>query len=234
MLEVRLKLKKIKQVKLRIALDGFSASGKSLGAKLIARKYNLKLLNSGLLYRYAAFLILKKRPKNKILFLKKNFLKLNYKRLNYINLHSEEISVYASIIAKQKKVRLILKDYQKKFAKKFSKIAIEGRDISTKILNKDPRYDIAFFFKCNLNIAAYRRWKDLKRTNKHIVLSEIKKSLKKRNELDAKRRFSPLIQTKDSIIIRTDILNKKAMVTRMSEEIEKKLFLKYGRNYKTR
>jgi len=229
-----LKLKKIKKTKLCIAFDGFSASGKSLGAKLIAKKYNLKLLNSGLLYRYAAFLILKNKPKNKIAFLKKNFMRLNYKRLASISLHSEEISACASLIAKEKKVRLILKNYQKKFAKKFTRIAIEGRDISTKILNKNPRYDIAFFFKCNLSTAAYRRWMDLKRSNKHIALNEVKKSLKKRNELDVKRRFSPLIRTKDSIIIRTDILNKKAMVTRMSKEIEKKLYLKYGRNYKRR
>ena len=121
-----------------------------------------------------------------------------------------------------------------KFAKKFNRIAIEGRDISTQVLNKNPRYDIAFFFKCNLNTAAYRRWIDLKRSNKLISLAEVKKSLKKRNELDVKRRFSPLIQTKDSIIIRTDILNKKGMVIKMSKEIEKKLLLKYGRNYKTR
>jgi len=228
-----LKLKKINKGKICIAFDGFSASGKSLGSKLIAKKYKLELLNSGLLYRYAAFLILKNKPKNKISFLRKKIAKLNYKYLNSINLHSEEISTYSSIIAKQKRIRLILKEYQKKFAKKFNRIAIEGRDISTKILNKNPRYDIAFFFKCNLNTAAYRRWKDLKRSNKHITLPEVKKSLKKRNQLDVKRRFSPLIQTKDSIIIRTDILNKKGMVIKMSKEIEKKLLLKYGRNYKT-
>lgn len=230
----KLKLKKINKKKLCIAFDGFSASGKSLGSKLIAKKYNLKLLNSGLLYRYAAFLILKNKPKNKFSFLKKKFSKLNYAQLNSINLHSEKISIFSSIIAKQKKIRLILKEYQKNFAKKFSRIAIEGRDISTKILNKDPKYDIAFFFKCNLNTAAYRRWIDLKRLNKQIKLSEVKKSLKKRNELDIKRRFSPLIQTKDSIIIRTDILNKKAMVNKMSKEIEKKLLVKYGGNYKTK
>ena len=128
----------------------------------------------------------------------------------------------------------ILKDFQKKFAKKFNRIAIEGRDISTKILNKNPRYDVAFFFKCNLDTAAYRRWKDLKTSNNQITLKEVKKSLKKRNELDVKRRFSPLIRVKDSIIIRTDILSKKGMVTKMSKEIDKKLLLKYGTNSKGR
>ena len=229
----KLKLKKNNIKKIRLAFDGFSASGKSLGAKLIARKYKLRLLNSGLLYRYAAFLILKNNPKKKISFLKKKFKKLNYKYLTSLNLHSNEISNYTAIIAKQKNVRLVLKKYQKQFAKKYKKIAIEGRDISTKILNKNPRYDLAFFFKCNLNTAAYRRWKDLKSLNSHINFDDVKKSLKKRNELDVKRRFSPLIQSKDSIIIRTDILNKKQMVVKMSNEIEKKLFLKNGK-YKTR
>ena len=64
--------KKNDKKNLCIAFDGFSASGKSLGAKLISKKYKLKLLNSGLLYRYAALLILKNKPKKKLLFLKKN------------------------------------------------------------------------------------------------------------------------------------------------------------------
>ena len=96
-----MKSKKNKKKKLCLAFDGFSASGKSLGAKLIAKKYNLKLLNSGLLYRYAAFLILKTKPKNKILIFKRKFSKLNYKYSTSINLHSEEISSCSSIIAIQ-------------------------------------------------------------------------------------------------------------------------------------
>ena len=229
-----MKLKKINKRELRVAFDGFSASGKSLGAKLISKRYSLKLLNSGLLYRFAAFLILKNKPNKKNPYLKKKFARLNYQYLSSLNLHSEEISSYSSIIAKQKNIRLILRDYQKKFARKFNRIAIEGRDISTKILNDNPRYDISFFFKCNLNTAAYRRWKNLKTSNKQITLNEVKKSLKRRNKLDVSRRFSPLIRSKDSIIIRTDILNKKAMVARMSREIENKLLLKYGRNFKTK
>ena len=66
-----MKSKKTKKIQLRLALDGFSASGKSLGAKLIAKKYKLHLLNSGLLYRFAAFLILKYNPKKKSSFPKK-------------------------------------------------------------------------------------------------------------------------------------------------------------------
>ena len=229
-----MKLKIISKETLVVAIDGSGGSGKSLGAKLISKKYKLNLLNSGLCYRFASFLILKNRPKNKISFLKKKFINLNYKHLNNINLHTQKISDYTAIIAKQRKIREIIKNFQKKFSKKYKRIAIEGRDTASKILNKNPRYDISFFFKCNLNTAARRRWKDLKTSNRLITLKEVKKSLKKRNELDIKRRFSPLIRTKDSIIIRTDILDKKEMIAKMSKEIDKKILLKYGRNIKNR
>ena len=228
-----MKLKKNNR-RLIIAIDGLGGSGKSLGAKLIAKKYKLRLLNSGLCYRFASFLLLKYRPKNKIFFLKKKFKNLNYRSLNNLNLHTQEISNFTAQIAKQKKIRLIIKSFQKKFSNKYQKIAIEGRDSASKILNKNPRYDISFFFKCNLNTAAFRRWKDLKTLNRQITLQEVKESLKKRNDLDIKRRFSPLIQSKDSIIIRTDILSKKEMVVKMSKEIEKKLLVKNERKYRSK
>ena len=56
---------------IQISCDGGAATGKSTGGKMIAKKYKLKFLSSGLLYRYASFLILKHKPKNKITFLKK-------------------------------------------------------------------------------------------------------------------------------------------------------------------
>ena len=52
-----------------VAGDGGAATGKSTGAKMIAKKYNLKFLSSGLLYRYATFMIIKYQPKNKVKFL---------------------------------------------------------------------------------------------------------------------------------------------------------------------
>ena len=218
-----------------MACDGPASSGKSTGSRLISKKYKLHFLSSGLLYRFASYLIIKYKPKKKIPFLKKKFKNLNYKYIEHLNLHTQEIGDYTAILAKQKKVRLILRGFQKKFAKKYKRICIEGRDAASEILKKNPRYDVAFCFKCNLNITSYRRWKDLKKFNNNISLKEVKKSLRTRNKLDTKRRFSALKRVKDSVLIRTDILSKSAMVTRMSKEIEKKILLKkYGRSYKTR
>ena len=204
-------------------MDGGASSGKSTGAKLISKKYKLHFLSSGLLYRYASYLIIKYKPKKKIQFLRKKFKNLNYQHVACLNLHSQKISNYTTAIAKEKKVRSILRLFQKKFAKKYKRVCIEGRDIASEILKKNPRYDVAFYFTCNLNEAAYRRWKELKKYNKKVSLEEVKKTLRIRNVNDKNRRYSPLKRVKDSVLIRSDILTKSAMVAKMSKTIEKKI-----------
>ena len=67
-----------------------------------------------------------------------------------------------------------------------------------------------------------------------MPLKEVKKSLRTRTLLDKKRRHNPLKKVSDAVLIRTDILSKKEMVVKMSKEIDKKLKLKYGRNFKAR
>jgi len=216
---------------LRVACDGESSSGKSTAAKLISKKYKLFCMNSGLLFRYASRLIIKRKPKKIIPFLRKKFRNLNYKHITHLNLHSQEISNHVVFLAKQKKVRQIIRIFQKKIIKQHRQICCEGRDQASTILRKNPRYDVAFYFKCNLNTASLRRWHDLK---KKIPLKEVKKSLRIRTLLDKKRRHNPLKKVADAVLIRTDILNKKAMVAKMSKEIDRKLLLKYGRNFKAR
>ena len=219
-----LKLKKYH--KLIVASDGGAASGKTTGARLISKKYGLKFLSSGLLYRYASYQLLKYKPKDTIFYLKKCFHNLSLKKLNNKNLHLPEISAYSSIIAKKKKIRNILQTFQKKFAKKHSKVCIEGRDIGTVIL---PHADIKFFFKCSLEVAAKRRFKELRKKKKHISFAEVKKDMRIRNNADTMRRNSPLIQAENAVIVQTDKLkNIKGMLNKMSKTIEEKIKKKYG------
>ena len=208
--------KKIKSI--QISCDGGAATGKSTGAKMISKKYNLKFLSSGLLYRYASYIILKNEPKNMISFLNKKFKNLNYKKLDTLNLQTQKISQHSSTIAKVRKVRDILKSYQVKFSKKNKNCCIEGRDISTKIL---PNSDLKFFFKCKIDIAAKRRYKELKKRNKNVKLNDVKKALRIRNLLDTKRKNSPLLKHRDSIEIDTGKLNKQTMMAKMSKHIDK-------------
>ena len=216
---------KFKNKKLQITCDGGAATGKSTGGKLIAKKYNLKFLSSGLLYRYASFILLKYKPKNQVSFLKKKFKKLNYKDLNKIDLHTQEISLKSSIIAKIYKIREILKNYQINFAKKNKRCCIEGRDISTKIL---PNSDVKFFFKCNLNIASFRRYQELKKRNNSIKFKDVKKALRIRNKHDINRKISPLLKHRVAIDIDTGNLNKQVMLVKMSKYLDKEIKRKYG------
>ena len=209
---------KYKNKNIQISCDGGAATGKSTGAKLISKKYGLKFLSSGLLYRYAGFLLLKYNPKNKIKFLKKKFKYLDYSKIKKNNLHTPEISEYTSIIAKNNNIRKILKKYQTNFAIKYKNCCIEGRDISTKIL---PNSDLKFFFKCNLSTASLRRYKELKKINSKIKLKDVKKALRIRNIADSKRKNSPLLKHRDSIEIDTGKLNKQAMLSKMIKNVER-------------
>ena len=202
-----------------IACDGEAASGKSTGAKLISKKYNLLLINTGLFYRYASKLVLDNKPKKVAPFLKKKFKNITYQKVVSQNLFSQNISKYVGILSKQKKVRLIIEDIQKKIIKKNKRTCLEGRDIASNILKRDPKYDVAFYFKCKLDIASKRRWIDLQ---KKVSLKEVKKTLRERTLLDKKRTHNPLIKVKDAILIRSDSLNKVQMLNKMSLEIDKK------------
>ena len=168
---------KYKNKKLQISCDGGAATGKSTGAKMISKKYNLKFLSSGLLYRYAGYLLIKYKPKikNRLNFLIRKFRNLNYKNLEKINLHTQEISNISAKIAKINKIRNILKRYQLNFAKKNKNCCIEGRDISTKIL---PESKVKFFFVCDLNTASKRRFRELRKNSPKLKLHQVKKAIR--------------------------------------------------------
>ena len=119
-------------------------------------------------------------------------------------MHTQEISENSAKIAKIKSIRDVLKKIQVNFSKKNKNCCIEGRDISTKIL---PNSDLKFFFKCNLNIAAKRRYFEIKKERADIKLKDVKKALRIRNILTKIKHF--LLKHRNSIIIDTGKLNKR-------------------------
>ena len=204
--------------KLRIAIDGESGSGKSYGSKIIAKKFKCTLINSGLAYRYASYLIIKYKPKKKIIFVKKKFKKLDYKKLAQLNLHSEKISEHVADLATIKNFRNIIKKWQRKIILKNPRLVVEGRDSATVILKKNPKFDVAFYFDCSLKKSAYRRYIDLK---KKEPLKKVLKNLKNRRKKDRSRKHSALQKHPKSVVIRSDFLSKKEMILKMTKEINK-------------
>ena len=106
----------------------------------------------------------------------------------------------------------------------------EGRDQGLLFKNAD----IKFFFKCSLKIAAKRRFKEFRKTDKKITLKEVESAIKQRNYTDVTRAFMPLRIPPGAVIVSTSSISKKEMFRRISKTVERKLLLKYGRNYKAR
>ena len=215
-------------IKLLITCDSGAGAGKTTASKYLSNKFNLKLLTSGLLYRYIAYkLLTNKETVKKISFLKKITQNINLNSIKKKKLYSPKVTKLTSKIAKIKKVRQLLKKHQLQFAKK-KLVILEGRDMGILF----PKADIKFFFKCSLRVAAKRRYKEFKKNNSNIKLKEVEKAIKLRNSIDTKRKNSPLRIPEGAVIVDTSKINKKQMFDKISRIVEKKLLLKYGRNYK--
>ena len=92
-----------------------------------------------------------------------------------------------------------------------------------------PNADIKFFFKCDLNTAAKRRFKELRKTNSKLKFNDVKKSIKTRNYRDISRKNSPLLKSHDAIIVDTGKVNSiPGMIKKMSGIIDRKIKEKYG------
>ena len=217
-------------VRLLITCDSGAGAGKTTAAKYLSKRFGLNLLTSGLLYRYVAYkLIDSKKIATDVLFLKKITKNINSKLLKNPKLYSPKITEYTSEIAKIKRVRQLLRGYQRKFAAK--KLAIlEGRDMGILF----PNADVKIFFKCSLKVASKRRFKEFKKTNNKITIKNIEKAIGQRNLIDSTRKFSPLRIPLGAVIVDTTKMNKKQMFRRIFKVVEDKLLLKYGRNYKAR
>ena len=217
--------KKIKS--LYIAVDGSSASGKTTASKIISKKFKLKLLSSGKLYRYIAYKIIKNKNKyNKNIIY--NFSKsITEKKLNSKKLYNQNVTNLSSIIAKKKYIRNYLKNYQINFIKKNKFLIIEGRDIASKIL---PNADLKLFFRCSVRKKALRRFKEFKKNNSSIKIKEVEKALKLRDFSDKNRKESPLLFVKGAVLVDTTNLTLKQMNSKIVKLVRNRIKQKIDGN----
>ncbi len=207
-----------------VAIDSPAAAGAGTQAKLIAREYNLLYLDTGKIYRYIGNLKLKQKKKFSYNLIKKKINKINFKDLNNLELLSDRVATSASIISKDKKIREIVRSFQHNCAYnppyKYSGSVLDGRDITSVIMKKAM---FKFYITANINIRAKRRYDEYKKMKKKITYNQVLKSLKNRDYLDINRKYSPLKKTKDSILINTSKLSKKACFRKIKAIIDGKL-----------
>ncbi len=217
-----MKLKK----NLKIAIDSPAAAGAGTQAKLISKHYKLLYLDTGKIYRLLGYYKINNSKRFNSSFIIKKMKNIKITDLKGKKLLTNEVGIAASIIAKNKKIRKLVHNFQIKCAynppKKYNGSCLDGRDITYKII---PNADYKFFITANIKTRAKRRYLELKKLNAKISYNEVLKSIKKRDKSDYNRRISPLKKTKDSILINTTNLSKRACFLKIKKIIDKKLII---------
>ena len=209
---------------IKVAIDSPAAAGAGTLAKSISKHYNLLYLDTGKIYRLIALIKIREKNRLNFKFLKKKIKKLNLKNLQNKELLSDEVGNEASKISKNKNIRKLVHSFQVNYAynppKKFDGSCLDGRDITYKIV---PDADFKFFVTANIRVRAKRRFSELKKLKKKISYSTVLKSIIKRDKSDYNRRISPLKKTKDSILINTSNLSKRACFFKIKKIIDRKI-----------
>jgi len=205
-----------------IAIDGPAGSGKQRIAKYIAKTYNLFHLDSGVLYRRLASMIVKKKIDYKNQFnIKKLIHKIVYlSPRNHKSLRAENIGNITSKIATIPLVRKFINDQQKiivkEMLKQYTGCVIDGRDIGSKVFRGA---EIKLFIEVQTEIRAKRRHKQLIALGEKSIYGQILKEIKLRDKTDRYRKESPLVKPARAIVInnsncfqKTIIQIKKALI----------------------
>jgi CMP/dCMP kinase len=214
----------MKNKKIQIAIDSPAASGAGTQAKLIAKYFNLVYLDTGKLYRILGKIYLKNNQKVNYSIFKKQIKTTKPNELNNKNLLNNNIGMAAAFLAKDKKIRKFVGEYQKMIANKPPKnsqgVCLDGRDITYNIM---PNANVKFFMTASIKIRAKRRFSELKKLKHKITYKEIYQSIKERDKSDFNRKISPLKKTKDSILIDTSHISINKCFEKMKKIILNKI-----------
>ncbi|MBK6860808.1 MAG: (d)CMP kinase [Saprospiraceae bacterium] len=201
-----------------IAVDGFSACGKSTLAKDLAIELNIVYIDSGAMYRAITLYYLEQKKINPDLAIEdlpihqiqidfipglKPQLLLNNKDVTE-EIRQPIVSDLVSEVSAVSKIRKAMVDLQRKIATGKS-IIMDGRDIGSVVF---PNADVKLFVTAEIDTRAHRRYSELKQRGIQQSIEQIKSNLIKRDQIDSTRKDSPLIQTEDAILLDNSHLNR--------------------------
>ncbi|MTI41889.1 (d)CMP kinase [Fulvivirga lutimaris] len=202
--------------KIVVAIDGYSACGKSSTAKQVASILGYTYIDSGAMYRAVTLYfeqnhisltneseIAKALENIDITFLVNAKSGLNETYLNGLNVEEEIRKMYISNKVSQvssiKAVRDAMVAQQRKLGKKKG-VVMDGRDIGT-VVFKDA--ELKVFMVADIYIRGARRQAEYLEKKQLVDLEEILENLKTRDHLDTTREESPLKQAEDAVVVDT-------------------------------
>lgn len=201
-----------------IAIDGPAASGKGTVAKRLARYMGLAYLDTGSIYRAIGFNILEKggNPEDKKTAIQAAK-ELTPGDLKNEHLYDEGVGNAASIISAIPRVREILLQFQRDFAKNPEGAVLDGRDIGTVIC---PDADYKFYITADIAARALRRFKQLQSKGNPVIYEAVLQDLERRDSRDRMRAIAPLKAAEDAIHIDTTTMNEDEVFAKILSSVE--------------
>lgn len=217
------KINDLKKLKLIIALDGYSSSGKSTLAKDLSEVLGILHIDSGAMYRAVTLYFLQKHVSleqekevsQALADITIYFERINEQNTTYLNgnnveqaIRSMQVSNHVSDVAAISEVRRFLVAQQREIAENQS-VIMDGRDIGSVVF---PDADVKLFVDASLPVRAERRFEELKRQGRNITLEDVTSNLRERDRIDSSRSDSPLVQADDAIQLDTTNMNRSEML----------------------
>jgi len=201
--------------KIVIAIDGYSACGKSTTAKEVAKILGYRYIDSGAMYRAVTLYFLDhhvalSNPKEVTKALQNirisfhvNSKGITETYLNGLNVEKDirkmKVSSNVSQVSALKEVRAAMVEQQRKLGKEKG-IVMDGRDIGTVVF---PEAELKFFMTADMLVRAFRRQKELLESDRLVDLEEVIENIIQRDKIDTTREESPLRKAADAITIDT-------------------------------
>ena len=194
-----------------IAVDGYSSTGKSTFAKMVAKEFGFTYLDSGAMYRGVTLhamengmapngVIDEPALKDAITGLDLHFGKeglYSGERCIEKEIRTLEVSNLVSPVSAIPWVRSWVDDRLHAFAKG-GRVIMDGRDIGTTVF---PNAEVKIFVTADPEIRAIRRYDELKAKGQNPTLEDVKKNLSERDYIDSHRETSPLRQAADAFVL---------------------------------
>ena len=221
--------------KITIAIDGYSACGKSTLAKALAKALDYSFIDSGAMYRGAALYFYRQgHVSEKIMDIEAieraipnldlSFKIENTKNCLYLNNENIEDEIrqayvvnIVSKVATIKKVRTALVKQQQRMGENGG-IVMDGRDIGSVVF---PNAQLKIFVTASPEIRAHRRYAELQQKGIPQSLEEVQLNLTKRDHIDSTREESPLLQVQDAIVLDNSKLTKEEQLEWALEKARK-------------
>ncbi|HTE30596.1 MAG TPA: (d)CMP kinase [Chryseolinea sp.] len=204
--------------KIVIAIDGYSACGKSSTAKEVSNILGYKYIDTGAMYRAVTLYFLDhhvalsnpkeiKRALEQIhISFKVNSKNRSETYLNGLNVEREirtmRVSEMVSPVSTIKEVRVAMVEQQRRMGKERA-VVLDGRDIGTVVF---PQAELKLFMNANLLVRAFRRQKELLDRNQMVDLDDVIENIIHRDKIDTTRTESPLRRADDAVLLDTTFI----------------------------